>query len=974
MSVSETESISSDRRQGVALSHSLLESVEHEFFNSSPDGVLFIGKDGCVSTANRTHARMHGYDSPDEVIGVHATALLVPSDRDRAHRNIERRLSGEDIGSTEYEGLRKDGTTFYVEISAAVLRDPGGEIFGYVCITRDRTEQKTAELSLRESEERYRVLFDGAIEGVYQASLEGSNLRVNQAWAEMLGYSSAVDAMAEVVDTRQVWADPEQQATFVALLKEKGVVRGYECQFVRKDGRRIWVSINGRVVLSPEGDEESYQGFVEDITERKLAQEVLREKDAQFRNYVENAPVAIIVTRQGLCLYANQALAEMLGAESAEELVGGSVYQGFAPQAQEESRERTRRRSLGMATPSDFESVLQRTDGSVFPVHVSIGTVQLQDGSASIGFITDITERRRAEEALSQSEAMRDVAERVARVGSWRWQFDPTAFFWSGELFELFDVDPEAFDGDVMTTLQARIHADDLDAFMSVRDGALVTGQPPPIEFRVVHRDGSVHFLHGESTAERDATGKAVAIVGYFQDVTDRHESAARLMAAAFEWRATFDAMSDSVCLFDRDGRIVRCNAATVALTSRDFPDIIGHYCHEVFHDNDYANCPRRRAFETGQAQTEIIERGGAWLRIMFTPEKDATGQVVGGVHIVTDITQLRRAEQVASERSHFLEELLEAIPAPVHNSDLNLRYVACNEAYAQTLGLSKDKVIGRTVYDLHPAEAARLYDASDKELLAHPEQPLEIVFETSAADGTPRYLMTHKAVYSDVTGKPAGIVGVSFDVTEIRQTQQDLAQSAVKLRQTLEGAVAALGATAELRDPYTAGHQRRVAELACAIARELEVGEACLESLRVAALLHDIGKIVVPAEILSKPGRLTEPEMQIIRQHADAGANTAALIGFDGDVAEIIRQHHERLDGSGYPKALRGSDILPEARILAVADVIEAMVSHRPYRPGVPIEVALSEIEDGAGTRYDAKACETAIALIAGHRFEFSK
>ena len=113
---------------------------------------------------------------------------------------------------------------------------------------------------------------------------------------------------------------------------------------------------------------------------------------------------------------------------------------------------------------------------------------------------------------------------------------------------------------------------------------------------------------------------------------------------------------------------------------------------------------------------------------------------------------------------------------------------------------------------------------------------------------------------------------------------------------------------------------------------------------------------------------------MQLIRQHADAGADTVALIGFKGDVAEIIRQHHERLDGSGYPAGLLGSQILPSARVLAVADVMEAMVSHRPYRPGLPIEVALNEIEGGAGILYDAEACDIAVALIHEHRFEFGK
>jgi len=139
------------------------------------------------------------------------------------------------------------------------------------------------------------------------------------------------------------------------------------------------------------------------------------------------------------------------------------------------------------------------------------------------------------------------------------------------------------------------------------------------------------------------------------------------------------------------------------------------------------------------------------------------------------------------------------------------------------------------------------------------------------------------------------------------------------------------------------------VAEFACAIARELGWNEQSVASLRIAAVLHDIGKTVVPAEILSKPGRLSEIEMQLIRQHAAAGAEIVGSIGFERNVAEIIHQHHERLDGSGYPDGLRDGEILMGARILAVADVVEAMVSHRPYRPALPIEVALAELKNVA-------------------------
>jgi len=771
----------------------------------------------------------------------------VAADHETAQTNLTRALAGERVVASAYSG--EPGQERYIDVVHEPLKNAAGEVVGVEVWVFDATERQATEEALREREERYRHLFDGAIEGIFESSPEGRVLEANEVCARMLGYGSAADLVAGIVDSaHQVWAEPEERSCFTELLREKGVVRGYECQFVRKDGNRIWVSLSGQLVLGPDGEVVCYEGFVEDITERKRAEEVLR-----------------------------------------------------------------------------------------------------------------------------RSEAMRNVAEHVARAGSWRWELDPTEFSWSDELFELLDVDPIDFDGDVLSALASRIHVDDLDSFMRTRAAGLETGNAPALEFRVVHRDGSEHVLYGESTTERDETGKAVAIVGYFQDVTDRHEAAVRLEAAAAEWRATFDAMGDSVSLCDGDGRIVRCNAATVALTGRDFDEIVGCRFDEVLHES-VTDRPRKRSLETGQVQSSIIEKNGRWLRITFTPQLDVAGQVIGGVHVVTDITQLRHAEQAAAERSHFLEELLAAIPVPVYYKDVNLRYTGCNGAFATSLGRSRVDVIGKTLFEFNSAELAKRFDASDRELLAHPERPIEDEVERPGRDGAQLHVMSHKAVFSDVFGKPAGIVGVNLDVTEIRRAEQELAATAVQLELTLEGAVAALAATTELRDPYTAGHQRRVAELACAIARTLGWEEARLKSLRIAALLHDIGKIILPAEILAKPGKLSDTEMQLIRQHAAAGAEIVGSIGFDQDVAEMIRQHHERLDGSGYPAGMYDGEILPEARVLAVADVVEAMISHRPYRPALPIEAAMSEIEDGAGTRYDAAACETAVSLIRERGFTFTK
>ena len=191
------------------------------------------------------------------------------------------------------------------------------------------------------------------------------------------------------------------------------------------------------------------------------------------------------------------------------------------------------------------------------------------------------------------------------------------------------------------------------------------------------------------------------------------------------------------------------------------------------------------------------------------------------------------------------------------------------------------------------------------------------------------------------------------------------LSESEKRLKKNLLESVSAVAAMVELRDPYTAGHQRRVAQIAEAIAEEMALPAEIIEGLVLAAVVHDVGKISIPAEILSKPGHLSEPEFSLIKQHPESGYEILKGIDFPWPIAQIVRQHHERLDGSGYLHGLSGDDILLEARILAVADVIEAMASHRPYRPGFGVASALEEIEKHRGVLYDPVVADSALRLF---------
>jgi putative nucleotidyltransferase with HDIG domain len=203
-------------------------------------------------------------------------------------------------------------------------------------------------------------------------------------------------------------------------------------------------------------------------------------------------------------------------------------------------------------------------------------------------------------------------------------------------------------------------------------------------------------------------------------------------------------------------------------------------------------------------------------------------------------------------------------------------------------------------------------------------------------------------------------------------RTEQKLKKGVGRIKKNLEKTIVAIAAVTEIRDPFTAGHQKRVTTLACAIAEEMALPDDQIEWLRLASIVHDIGKINIPTEILVKPTRLSEPEFNIIESHPQIGHDILQGIEFSQPVAKIVLQHHELLDGTGYPQGLSGEEIVLEARILAVADVIEAMASHRPYRPAQGIGSALEEILHNKGVLYDSDVVEACLRVFYEKEFTF--
>jgi putative nucleotidyltransferase with HDIG domain len=260
--------------------------------------------------------------------------------------------------------------------------------------------------------------------------------------------------------------------------------------------------------------------------------------------------------------------------------------------------------------------------------------------------------------------------------------------------------------------------------------------------------------------------------------------------------------------------------------------------------------------------------------------------------------------------------------------------------------------------------------DREQKDLARSRTLELELVRK----DGSIVPVEVNYTFLRDADARPVEILAIGRDISEWKWAQEEAKHSTERLVKAMEHAIQAMAIIVEMRDPYTAGHQQRVTQLACAIARQMGVSEEQISGLRLAGLIHDIGKVRVPAEILTNPNGLSEPEFMMIKAHPLLGYEILKGVDFPWPVAQIVLQHHERMDGSGYPSGLSGEDIIIEARILAVADVVEAMASHRPYRVALGINKALGEISQNKGVLYDSKAVDACLTLFRDKKFKFEQ
>jgi PAS domain S-box-containing protein len=473
-----------------------------------------------------------------------------------------------------------------------------------------------------------------------------------------------------------------------------------------------------------------------------------------------------------------------------------------------------------------------------------------------------------------------------------------------------------------------------------------------------------------DNAAPRE-TASLVSELSVLADKTDDRAEQAHtgLQASESRFRGLFEAAQDGLLLLNHDtSQIEDVNPHVIGMLGYSHAEFVGKKPWELNSFSDIAQC--RAMFSelqsTGFARYDNVllkTKAGARIEVEFVGHSYECAGVRVAQCAIRDITERRIAEHGRRAADERLRALTEQRIVGIYIVQEGI-FTYMNPRGAEIVGEhSPDAVVGTDpVSWVVEADRSKLADAM-RRLFSEEVLNLNIEFGVMRRDGVATQVSLSACRVSN-NCQPA-LIGLMQDISERKRAQEQIENHLAQLKLALMTTVDVAMNISEMRDRYTAGHERRVAKIATAIGAELGFDADRLQGLQIAGQLHDVGKIAIPSEILSKFGKLNAAEMNLIRGHAQASYDLLKDVQFPWPVAQVALQHHERMDGSGYPQGLKGDAILLEARIIAVADVVEAMISHRPYRPALGIDTALAEIGRGRGTAYDAGIADACLRLF---------
>ena len=695
--------------------------------------------------------------------------------------------------------------------------------------------------------------------------------------------------------------------------------------------------------------------------------------EAYLGDLLNSLPDAsFLVEPSGTFVLVNALMEKMLGYESTE-LCGKTVgtlvperFRGVHAAHCSNYFAKPRTRAMGV----DLSLRARHKDGTEVPVEISLSPIETDRGTYVLGAIRDTRQGQERYRAMFQQMA----------VGVLHSTSEGRPLDVNQKFCEL-----TGYTRDEALALGARelTHPDDAAKGFEARALLLASERPAyEREVRLIRKDGSEVWTRISTTLVRGTSGEPVHFISLIYDISSHKRLEEEHDRIALRFRQVTENIQEVFWLAD---------AATheILYVSPAYKRVWGRDPHalqasprdwlEAIHHEDRARV--LAAAQTKQItgdydeQYRIVRPDGSvrWIRDRAFPVREDS-RVVRLAGVAEDITEQKRAADDLRESERRFSTLMQNIELISLMLDRNGAITYCNDYLLRLTGWTRDEALGQNWLEKFlPPEIREELERVHSALVADQPEAWHHENEILTRSGERRLIRWNNTVLRSLSGDVVGTASIGEDITALRRAEEAIKRNVVQLKTVFTSTVEMATMLSGLRDPYTAGHERRVGEIATAIGVELGLDLNQQEGLHVAGQLHDIGKITIPSEILNKPTKLTAIEYALIQTHAAAGYEVLKTVAFPWPVAQVALQHHERMNGSGYPQGLIGEAILLEARIMAVADVVEAMSSHRPYRPGLGIDKALAEIERGRGTLYDPNVADACLHLFREKRYELS-
>ncbi|MBS1238507.1 MAG: hypothetical protein H6R39_167, partial [Deltaproteobacteria bacterium] len=970
------------------------EQTVKTLLNANPETELLVDKEGIILAGNDTLAKRIGKDIHD-IIGQSLSDMFPPDVSKTREAKIKETIT---TGQIVHFIDSRDGIT-YDNYHYPVF-DEKGNVEMVAIFAMDITDRIEAEKALRESEERYRIAIEYSNDGVTIVK-GGVHIYVNRKFVEMFGYDDAQEIIGK---THAVTVHPDdlRLVSDFNRRRERGEVvpLRYAFKGIKKNGDVVYIETSATSIQYQ--CELASLVYLRDITEQKSAEEELRVSEAKYRLLVEASSEGILVIQDEKLQFVNERVIDVTGC-SKEELMSSPFPALVHPDDRETMLDQYKKMLRGEA-PDILSFRISDKNGDIRWLDAR-GTEFIWEGRpAHLYFLNDTTMKKRIEEETS---LQHDLAIALAKASN----LDEALSACIETAIKVSDMDSGAVylienSTTVMKLNQAKGLSDIfINKVMRIQTNSqtwqkAMEGKPgyyASVPDKLLQKNnegllciGIVPIKHGENIV-----GYIIVSSHKLQEVpVDKRKTLETIAIQAGnviqrivsekKYRSIFENAVEGIFQITAEGVLLSVNPAMARMFGYDSPEDMlqsladsetGYYVKPETHEDFKYLLETEGTVYNFEAEAYRKNRSIIWITENAAIVKDVMGNTLYCEGTIENITDHRLSTDALRDSEIKYHTLLDNVNDAIFLVSKNV-LIDCNEKALTIFGCTRKDIIGKTPDAFSPPTQSDGRNSQEKitEMIQTALSSKSHVFEWkhSKLDGT--VFDAEVSLTSIKLGEETYLQAIIRDITQRKQYDQSLKMSLAKLRKATGGIIDVIVMAVEMRDPYTAGHQKRVTNLARSIAKEMGLAEETIDCIRMAAIIHDLGKISIPAEILARPRKLTETEFDLVKTHSQIGYDILKDIEFPWPIAQIIQQHHERLNGTGYPKGLKQADILLEARIIGVCDVVESMASHRPYRPALGIDKALEEITKNKGILYDAEVVDTCVLLFRQKGFSFDQ